>query len=138
MDVENFIPCLIKTATRYAEKARKHFEDNKSVFEKMDFLPENFCPDGEHYHIHGLYGTSVEFRYDDFFINALEEKPSGISILVSFEMHGFHHNIHISSLDDAEKVKEKIYHHFYVKAINVNRYLEELEKIQEFLRLKTN
>lgn len=131
MDVKNFIPCLIKTATNYAEKARKHFE-------KMDFLTESLCPNGEHYYIHCLYGTSVEFRYDDFFINALEEKPSGITILVSFEMHGFQHNIHISSLDDSEKVKEKIYHYFYVRAMNVNRYLDELETIREFLRLKIN
>ena len=41
MDVERFIPCLIKTANNYVTKAREHFESNKSVFEKMNFLPEN-------------------------------------------------------------------------------------------------
>lgn len=138
MDVERFIPCLIKTANRYAEKAQNHFEANKNVFEKMDFLPENLCPCGKRCHIHNLYGIAVEFRYVDFFINALSEKPSGFSIMVSFEMHGFQHDIYISSLDDVEKIKGKISHYFYIRALNINRYLEELEKIREFLSSKTN
>lgn len=138
MDVERFIPCLIKTANHYAEKAQNHFEANKNVFEKMDFLPETFCPCGQRCHIHNLYGISVEFRYDDFFINAVSKKPSGISISVSFEICGYLHSFCISSLDNAEKVKEKISHYFYIRAMNVNRYLEELEKIREFLIPKTN
>ena len=138
MDVERFIPCLIKTVSHYAEKARAHFEANKSIFEKMNYLPERLCPDGRRYNIHGLYGTSVEFRYDDFFIHTLAEKPSAISITVSFEMHGFQHDFRVSSLDDTERVKEKINHHFYVRAMNVNRYLEEIESIRDFLSSNTN
>ena len=138
MDVEKFIPCLIKTASHYAEKARSHFETNKGIFEKMTSLPESLCPDGRRYNIHGLYGTSVEFRYDDFFINALAEKPSGISIMVSFELQGFQHDFRISSLDDTERVKDKIHHYFYVRAMNVNRYLEEVEKIRDFLKSDIN
>jgi hypothetical protein len=138
MDVERFISCLIKTANQYAEKAQNYFEINKSDVEKMDFLPENLCPYGKRCHIHNFYSIAIKFYYNDFFINALSKKPSGFSIMMSFEIYGFQHDIYISSLDNAEKVKEKISHYFYIRAMNINRYLEELEKIREFLKVKIN
>lgn len=133
MDVERFIPCLIKTANNYVTKAREHFEANKSVFEKMNFLPEKFCPDGKCDHMHGLYGTTVEFRYGEYFINAQTATHCGISIEVSFMINGFLHEISFSSLDDAEKVKERIISHFRGMVKTINSYVEELEKILEFL-----
>lgn len=134
MDVERFIPCLIKTTNNYVAKAREHFEANKSVFEKMDFLPENLCPDGERDHMHGLYGTTVDFRYGEYFVNGQTKTPCGISIEVSFMIDGFQHEIYFSSLDDEETVKERIAHHFHARVMNMNRYIEELEKVQEVLR----
>ena len=133
MDVERFIPCLIKTANNYVAKARDHFEANKSVFKKMLFLPEKFCPNGERNHMHDLYGTTVEFRYGEYFINAQTATHCGISIEVSFMINGFPHEISFSSLDDAEKVKERINHHFRGMVNTMNHYVEELGKILEFL-----
>ena len=133
MDIERFIPCLIKTTNNYVAKAREHFEANKSVFEKMNFLTENLCPDGERDHMHGLYGTTVEFRYGEYFINNQTTTPCGISIEASFMINGFPHEIYFSSLDDAEKVKERINHHFRGMIKTMNSYVDELGKILEFL-----
>ena len=133
MDVERFIPCLIKTANNYVTKAREHFEANRSVFEKMNFITENLCPDGERDHMHGLYGTTVEFRYGEYFINNQTTTPCGISIEASFMINGFPHEIYFSSLDDAEKVKERIISYFRGMIKTTNSYVEELEKILEFL-----
>ena len=49
-------------------------------------------------------------------------------------INGFPHEISFSSLDDAEKVKERIISHFRGMVKTINSYVEELEKILEFLR----
>ena len=80
MDVERFIPCLIKTANNYVTKAREHFEANKSVFEKMNFLPEKFCPDGKRDHIHGLYEQRLNFVMESI-SSMLKQQRTAVSLL---------------------------------------------------------
>ena len=133
MDVAHFIPCLVKTVNSALRNACEHWEAHKGMLEKMDYLPETLCPNGERLMMHNLYGTTVEIRYDDLFIPWNQDKPTGITLLVSFEVDGFLHNFHFTTENNEEQLREKIAHMFYSKTLQINKYLETLEEINETL-----
>lgn len=131
MDIARFIPCLIKTVNSALRNACEHWDANKEKLETMDFLPETMCPNGERLRMHNLYGTNVEIRYEDLFIPCTQVKPTGITLLISFEIDGFLHNFRFSTECDEEKVRKTFAHMFYCKTIQINKYLETLEEINE-------
>lgn len=131
MDVARFIPCLVKTVNSALRNAREHWDANKEKLETMDFLPETMCPNGERLRMHNLYGTNVEIRYDDLFIPCMQDKPTGITLLVSFEVDGFLHNFRFTTVSDDKQVQGNLSHMFYCKMLQINKYLETLEKINE-------
>lgn len=133
MDTARFIPCLIKTVNSYLCRAREHWEANKEKLETMDYLPETLCPEGERLRMHKLYGTTVEIRYEDLFIPCMQVKPTGITLHVSFEVDGFLHNFRFSSSTvlNEEMVRKYFAHLFYCKTLQINKYLETLEEINE-------
>ena len=133
MDVAHFIPCLVKTVNSALRNAREHWDANKEKLETMDFLPETMCPNGERLRMHNLYGTNVEIRYDDLFIPCMQDKPTGITLLVSFEVDGFLHNFRFTTVSDDKQVQGNLSHMFYCKMLQINKYLETLEKINETL-----
>lgn len=132
MDVARFIPCLIKTVNSALNNAREHWNVHKKTLETMDFLSETFCPNGERVRMHNLYGTNVEIRYDDLFIPCMQVKPTGISLLVSFEIDGYLHNFSFTTEDNEERVRKGFAHIFYCRKLQINKYLETLEEIGEF------
>jgi hypothetical protein len=131
MDAARFIPCLVKTVNSALRNAREHWEAHKGMLEQMDFLPETLCPKGERLRMHNLYGTNVEIRYDDLFVPCEQVKPTGITLLISFEIDGFLHNFRFSTECDEEKVRKAFAHMFYCKTIQINKYLKTLEEINE-------
>ena len=133
MDVARFIPCLVKTVNSALNRARDHWETNKEKLETMDFLPETLCPNGERLYMYKLYGTTVEIRYEDLFIPCMQVKPTGITLLISFEVDGFLHNFRFSSstVVKEEHVRGYFAHMFYCKTLQINKYLETLEEINE-------
>jgi hypothetical protein len=135
MDVARFIPCLVKTVNSALCNAREHWESHKGMLEQMDYLPETLCPNGERLRMHKLYGTTVEIRYDDLFIPCMQVKPTGITLLVSFEIDGFLHNFRFSSstILNEEMIRKSFAHMFYCKTLQINKYLETLEEINETL-----
>jgi len=134
MDVARFIPCLVKTVNSALRNAREHWETHKGMLEKMDYLPETLCPQGERLRMHNLYGTNVEIRYDDLFIPCMQDKPTGITLLVSFEVDGFLHCFRFTTVSNNEQVQENLAHLFYCKTLQINKYLETLEEINETLK----
>lgn len=134
MDVARFIPCFVKTVNSALRNAREHWDAHKEKLETMDYLPEILCPDGKRLRMHNLYGTTVEIRYDDLFIPWMQDKPTGISLLVSFEIDGWLHNFHFTTENNEEQLREKVAHMFYCKTIQINKYLETLEEINETLK----
>lgn len=133
MDAARFIPCLVKTVNSALNRAREHWATHKGMLEKMNYLPETLCPSGERLRMHNLYGTTVEIRYDDLFIPCGQVKPTGITLLISFEIDGFLHNFSFSTECDEEKVRKAFAQMFYCKTIQINKYLETLEEINEIL-----
>lgn len=133
MDTARFIPCLVKTVKSALRNAREHWETHKGMLEKMDYLPETLCPQGERLRMHNLYGTNVEIRYDDLFIPCMQDKPTGITLLVSFEVDGFLHNFRFTTVSNDEQVQANLAHMFYCKTLQINKYLETLEEINETL-----
>jgi hypothetical protein len=133
MDVARFIPCLVKTVNSALRNAREHWETHKGMLEKMDYLPETLCPQGERLRMHNLYGTNVEIRYDDLFIPCMQDKPTGITLLVSFEVDGFLHCFRFTTVSNNEQVQGNLAHMFYCKTLQINKYLETLEEINETL-----
>jgi hypothetical protein len=131
MDVARFIPCLVKTVNSALNRAREHWETHKGMLEKMDYLPETLCPQGERLRMHNLYGTNVEIRYDDLFIPCMQVKPTGITLLISFEIDGFLHCFRFTTEDNEERVRKGFAHMFYCKTLQINKYLETLEEINE-------
>ena len=131
MDVARFIPCLVKTVNSALNRAREHWETHKGMLEKMDYLPETLCPEGERLRMHNLYGTNVELRYDDLFIPCMQVKPTGITLLISFEVDGFLHCFRFTTEDNEERVRKGFAHMFYCKTLQINKYLETLEEINE-------
>ena len=131
MDVARFIPCLVKTVNSALNRAREHWETHKGMLEKMDYLPETLCPQGERLRMHNLYGTNVEIRYDDLFIPCMQVKPTGITLLISFEIDGFLHCFRFTTEDNEERVRKGFAHMFYCKTLQINKYLETLEGINE-------
>lgn len=131
MDVARFIPCLVKTVNSALNRAREHWETHKGRLEQMDYLPETLCPSGERLRMHNLYGTNVEIRYDDLFIPCMQVKPTGITLLISFEIDGFLHCFRFTTEDNEERVRKGFAHMFYCKTLQINKYLETLEKINE-------
>jgi hypothetical protein len=101
------------------------------MLEKMDYLPETLCPQGERLRMHNLYGTNVEIRYDDLFIPCMQVKPTGITLLISFEIDGFLHCFRFTTEDNEERVRKGFAHMFYCKTLQINKYLETLEEINE-------
>lgn len=136
MDTARFIPCLVKTVNSALNRAREHWETHKGMLEKMDYLPETLCPSGERLRMHNLYGTNVEIRYDDLFIPCGQDKPTGITLLVSFEVDGFLHNFQFSSaiVLNEEMIRNSFAHMFYCKTLQINKYLETLEEINEIFK----
>jgi hypothetical protein len=135
MDVARFLPCLIKTVNSALCNAREHWEANKEELETMDHLPEYLCPNGERLRMHKLYGTTVEIRYEDLFVPCMQVKPTGITLLVSFEVDGFLQNARFSSstILDEKMVRRGFAHMFYCKTDRINNYLKTLEEINETL-----
>lgn len=133
MDTARFIPCLVKTVNSALRNAREHWEANKEKLETMDYLPETLCPNGERLRMHNLYGTTVEIRYEDLFIPCMQDKPTGITLLISFEVDGFLHNFRFTTVSNAEQVQANLAHMFYCKMLQLNKYLETLEEINETL-----
>ena len=133
MDIARFIPCLVKTVNSALRNAREHWETHKGMLEKMDYLPETLCPNGERLRMHNLYGTNVEIRYDDLFVPCMQDKPTGITLLVSFEVDGFLHNFRFTTVSNEEQVQSNFAHMFYCKMLQINKYLETLEEINETL-----
>ena len=131
MNVARFIPCLVKTVNSALRNAREHFESHKGMLEKMDYLPETLCPQGERFRMHNLYGTNVEIRYDDLFVPCMQDKPTGITLLVSFEIDGWLHNFRFTTVSNEEQVQANLAHMFYCKTLQINKYLETLEEINE-------
>jgi hypothetical protein len=131
MDVARFIPCLVKTVNSALRNAREHWDANKEKLETMDFLPETLCPNGQRLRMHNLYGTTVEIRYEDLFVPCMKEKPTGIILHISFEIDGFLHNFRFSTVDNDEQLRELLAHMFYCKTLQINKYLETLEEINE-------
>ena len=131
MDVARFIPCLVKTTNSALNRAREHWATHKGMLEKMDYLPETLCPQGERLRMHNLYGTNVEIRYDDVFIPCMQDKPTGITLLISFEIDGFLHCFRFTTEDNEERVRKSFAHMFYCKTLQINNYLETLEEINE-------
>jgi len=131
MDTARFIPCLVKTVNSALRNAREHFESHKGMLEKMDYLPETLCPQGERFRMHNLYGTNVEIRYDDLFVPCMQDKPTGITLLVSFEIDGWLHNFRFTTVSNEEQVQANLAHMFYCKTLQINKYLETLEEINE-------
>ena len=127
MDTARFIPCLVKTVKSALRNAREHWESHKGMLEKMDYLPETLCPRGERLRMHNLYGTNVEIRYDDLFIPCMQDKPTGITLLVSFEVDGFLHNFRLTTVSNDEQVQANLSHMFYCKTLQINKYLDTLE-----------
>lgn len=136
MDVARFIPCLVKTVNSALIRAREHWDVNKEKLETMDHLPETLCPNGERLYMYKLYGTTVEIRYEDLFIPCMQVKPTGITLLISFEVDGFLHNFRFSSstVVKEEQVRGYFAHMFYCKTLQINKYLETLEEINETLK----
>jgi hypothetical protein len=135
MDIARFIPCLVKTVNSALCIAREHWEANKAKLETMDYLPETLCPNGKRLRMHNLYGTTVEIRYEDLFVPCMQVKPTGITLLVSFEIDGFLQNFRFSSstILNEEMIRKYFAHIFYCKTIQINKYLENLEEINETL-----
>lgn len=131
MDIARFIPCLVKTVNSALNSAREHWATHKRMLEKMDYLPETLCPSGERLRMHNLYGTNVEIRYDDLFIPCMQVKPTGITLLISFEIDGFLHCFRFTTEDNEERVRKGFAHMFYCKTLQINKYLETLEEINE-------
>ena len=131
MDVTRFIPCLVKTVNSALNRAREHWGTHKRMLEKMDYLPETLCPEGERLRMHNLYGTNVEVRYDDLFIPCMQVKPTGLTLLISFEVDGFLHCFRFTTEDNEERVRKGFAHMFYCKTLQINKYLETLEEINE-------
>lgn len=134
MDVARFIPCLVKTVNSALNRARAHWDVNKEKLETMDHLPETLCPNGERLYMHKLYGTTVEIRYEDLFIPCMQVKPTGITLLISFEVAGFLHCFRFTTVSNNEQVQENLAHMFYCKTLQINKYLETLEEINETLK----
>ena len=131
MDTARFIPCLVKTVNSALNRAREHWATHQRTLEKMDYLPETYCPEGERLRMHNLYGTNVEIRYDDLFIPCMQVKPTGITLLISFEIDGFLHCFRFTTEDNEERVRKGFAHMFYCKTLQINKYLETLEEINE-------
>ena len=131
MDTARFIPCLVKTVNSALNRARAHWGTHKGMLEKMDYLPETLCPEGERLRMHKLYGTTVEIRYEDLFIPCMQVKPTGITLHVSFEVDGFLHCFRFTTEDTEERVRKGFAHMFYCKTLQINKYLETLEEINE-------
>ena len=131
MDTARFIPCLLKTVNSALRNAREHWDAHKEELEKMDYLPEYLCPNGQRLRMHKLYGTTVEIRYEDLFSPWMQDKPTGLTILVSFEIDGFLHNFRFITENNEEQLQEKIGQMFYCKTNQIKKYLETLEEINE-------
>lgn len=131
MDTACFIPCLLKTVNSALRNAREHWDAHKEELEKMDYLPEYLCPNGERLRMHKLYGTTVEIRYEDLFSPWMQDKPTGLTILVSFEIDGFLHEFRFTTKNNEEDLREKVAHMFCCKTNQITKYLETLEEINE-------
>ena len=132
MDATRFIPCLLKTVNAALRNAREHWDAHKEELEKMDYLPEALCPNGKRLRMHKLYGTTVEIRYEDLFVSDMQSKPTGITLLISFEIDGFSHDFRFSTECNEEMVRKSFAHLFYCKTLQINKYLKTLEEIKEF------
>jgi hypothetical protein len=124
---------LIKTVNAAFRNAREHWNAHKEELEKMDCLPEYLCPNGERLRLHNLYGTIVEIRYEDLFIPWSQDKPTGIVLHISFEIDGHLHNFRFTTESNEKSIQESLAHMFYCKTIQINKYLETLEEINETL-----
>lgn len=133
MDTARFIPALLKTVNSALCNAREHWNANKEKLEKMDSLPEYLCPNGKSFYIYNLYGTNVEIRYYALFIPLMQVKPTGINLLVSFDIEGIRHSFQFSTECNEEMVRRGFAHIFYCKTLEINKYLETLEEINECL-----
>jgi hypothetical protein len=86
--------------------------------------------------MHNLYGTTVEIRYDDLFIPMMQVKPTGITLLIYFEIDGHFHNFQFTTECNEEKVRNDFARLFCCKTNQIKKYLETLEEINEiFLNL---
>ena len=132
MDATRFIPCLLKTVNAALRNAREHWDAHKEELEKMDYLPEALCPNGKRLRMHKLYGTTVEIRYEDLFVSGMQAKPTGITLLISFEIDGFSHDFRFSTECNEEMVRKRFARLFYCKTLQINKYLETLTEINDF------
>ncbi len=131
MDIARFIPCLVKTVNSALNRARDHWEEHKEKLETIDSLPEHLCPNGERLYMYKLYGTTVEIRYEGLFVPCMQVKPTGIILRISFEVNGFPHNFRFTTVNNEEQVRKGFAHIFYCRMLQINKYLETLEEINE-------
>jgi hypothetical protein len=134
MDIANFIPTLLKTVNSALCDAREHWNANKEKLEKMDkYLPEHLCLDGKRIRTYNLYGTNVEIRYYELFIPCMQVSPTGITLLISFNIEEERYSFQFSTECNEEMVRRGFAHIFYCKTLQINKYLETLEEINEAL-----
>ena len=135
MDNARFAKCLVKTTTSYLAKLKEIYEKNAKAFNDLGgILPERLLPDGERYHRHVLYGTTVEFRYDDVVMDWMTQTVIGLQLLVSFNIQDVDISFTLSTNDSADCIKERIWKVIQHKKMMAQRFIDDASELcDEFL-----
>lgn len=131
MDFARFAPCLVKTTASYLAKLKDNYEKNVKAFNDLGgVLPGRLFPAGEQrYHQHVLYGTPVEFRYDDVVMDWKTSAVIGLQLSVDFTIQDVEITVFLSTLDSADCIKEKIWRAIHHKKMMAERFVNDASEL---------
>ena len=135
MDTARFAKCLVKTTASHLARLKENYEKNVNAFNDLGgILPDWLFPGNTRYHQHMLYGTPVEFRYDDVVLDWKSQTVIGLQLLVSFSIQDVEIFFFISTLDSPDCIKEKIWRAIRHKKMMAERFVDDASKLcDEFL-----
>lgn len=128
MDTALFATSLVKTTTSYLAKLKEIYEKNTKAFNDLSgVLPERMFPDNTRYHMHVLYGTPVEFRYDDVAMDWKSQTIIGLQLMVTFSIQDVEISFFLSTLDSFDDINEKIWRAIRHKKVMAQRFIDDAD-----------
>lgn len=144
MDTARFIPCLVKTVNNFISRGKTQFELRKPFFKSLDELSwspyfklsNEVIPGQKKHSTCGLYGTTVEFIWDDESLHYIEGEAAGFFLEVNFEVYDFPVRICFTTEDSPTMVARRIHialrcyiNDLHRTAIDLKEMLNELKNV---------
>jgi hypothetical protein len=128
----DFVNCLIKTATTFVERTKQYYLENESNFQQGHIM--FFIPPERKTEIYKLYGTTVKFTIDDVFTDWTVDKVIGLAMSVDFDLEvGELFSIYLTTDDTAKSIKKKFTSHVAYKLSTLNAQIKQLQEYMNVL-----